>query len=301
MGRPSSHNWTPEEEDMIRRLYPKLGPKKLSEKMNIPRMVITNRANYLGVKFHRDFMWTDRAIQLVKNNYKKHGPQKIAGRLGISHWAVTAKARRLGLELTRKAPRTLIQKRYARTHGGRSKNTDKRTAMTYQSWRGMIARCNYPTDHRNYKYYGAKGIKVCRRWMDPDKGFLNFVEDMSYRPSKDHSIDRIDCDVNYKPSNCRWATWNEQNRNLGVRSTNKSGYKGVILHGKGVWKASIHADKVSTQLGLYSTKQRAAYAYNIAARILHGEFAKLNKNLGLDKEIRIKIKKKVREKLGHQE
>lgn len=75
-------------------------------------------------------------------------------------------------------------------------------------WRTMISRCTNPNDAA-YKYYGAKGVKVCKRWMD----YAKFLEDMGKRPSPDHSIDRRDVRGDYKPSNCRWATRSEQQKN----------------------------------------------------------------------------------------
>lgn len=65
----------------------------------------------------------------------------------------------------------------------------------------------------SYKYYGARGIKVCDSWLDKEYGFLNFFRDMGKKPSKNHSIDRIDNDGNYEPNNCRWATTKEQRGN----------------------------------------------------------------------------------------
>lgn len=76
----------------------------------------------------------------------------------------------------------------------------------YNVWYLMKARCYKPVN-TSYKNYGAKGIKVCERWL---ASFWNFYEDMGPRPTPGHSIDRIDGTGNYEPSNCRWATIQEQ-------------------------------------------------------------------------------------------
>ena len=76
---------------------------------------------------------------------------------------------------------------------------------TYISYIGMKQRCYYP-NHDKFSYYGGKGIKVCQRWK---KSFVNFLKDMGERP-KGLSIDRINSDKNYTPSNCRWATQSQQ-------------------------------------------------------------------------------------------
>ena len=76
----------------------------------------------------------------------------------------------------------------------------------YYIWKEMRARCqNQQTKH--YHRYGGRGIKVCDGWKD---SFETFLVDMGDRPSSKHSIDRIDGDGNYEPSNCRWATALEQ-------------------------------------------------------------------------------------------
>lgn len=79
----------------------------------------------------------------------------------------------------------------------------------YSAWAGMVKRCTNPNES-NWKFYGGRGIKVCERWIN---SFENFLADVGNKPSKTHSIDRINVDGDYEPSNCRWATKAEQSRN----------------------------------------------------------------------------------------
>lgn len=80
---------------------------------------------------------------------------------------------------------------------------------TFRIWSGMIQRCTNP-NVRCFKGYGGRGISVCERWLN---SFENFLIDMGGRPSKEHSIDRIDVNGNYEKSNCKWSTRSEQARN----------------------------------------------------------------------------------------
>lgn len=77
----------------------------------------------------------------------------------------------------------------------------------YNSWSAMIARCQDPK-HASYKEYGGRGITVCERWQK----FENFLEDLGRRP-EGLSLDRINADGPYDPTNCRWATKDTQSWN----------------------------------------------------------------------------------------
>ena len=78
---------------------------------------------------------------------------------------------------------------------------------TWVTWESVRERCLNPNNNA-WKDYGGRGIKICKRW----DSFENFLADMGERPIG-KTIDRVNNNGNYEPSNCRWATSTQQNRN----------------------------------------------------------------------------------------
>jgi hypothetical protein len=98
----------------------------------------------------------------------------------------------------------------------------------YRTWKNMSHRCKDPQNNR-FKYYGARGIRVCERW-DRDRGietFWNFLADMGLRPGPKCTIDRIDNDGDYEPKNCHWVPPTPQSRNR--RCVRKVEYAGGTI------------------------------------------------------------------------
>ena len=120
-------------------------------------------------------------------------------------------------------------------HGHKSKGG---CSDEYITWVSMKERC-YNKNNKRYNCYGGRGIKVCQRWLH---SFPNFFMDMGKRTSKKHSIDRINVNGNYTPSNCRWATKKEQQRNQ--RTNRWFEYKGIKLI-LSDWAKKLKVDKAS--------------------------------------------------------
>ena len=128
----------------------------------------------------------------------------------------------------------------------------------HNEWRGMKARCYIPSCS-NYEYYGGRGITVCDEWKDDFLAFEKWALENGY--NDDLSIDRIDSDGNYEPSNCRWVTMQKQFWNRGIKKTNKSGQAGVCFDkSKSKWRAYITVNRKRINLGDFLEKSDAIEA-----------------------------------------
>lgn len=103
----------------------------------------------------------------------------------------------------------LEQTRAANTRHGKSRTKE------FIAYYEMKIRCLNPDGHA-WKHYGGRGISVCDRWLHGDgqhTGIECFFADMGEAPSAKHSLERRNVNGNYEPSNCYWATWEQQSNN----------------------------------------------------------------------------------------
>ena len=127
----------------------------------------------------------------------------------------------------------------------------KQFPREYKTWDSMRQRCLMPST-KLYPNYGGRGIKICDRWQGAH-GFAHFIEDMGPKPSLKHSIDRIDVNGDYEPSNCRWATPRAQASN----KRNSAPVPGVNWYKQtNRWKARYRAG--GKQLNKYFLKYEDA-------------------------------------------
>lgn len=138
-------------------------------------------------------------------------------------------------------------------------------------WCSMKTRCLCATQNA-FKYYGGRGVTVCKEWIDSFIAFRDWALSNGYSDSL--GLDRVNNDGNYEPSNCRWATRSQQMRNTRKRRDGKtSRYKGVSWCANvGKWRAQMCCTrKPSHHIGVYSTEELAAIAYDDAVVAETGE------------------------------
>lgn len=108
---------------------------------------------------------------------------------------------------------------------GLSKSKDELTRKIYKTWSSMRERC-LNENHKYYKNYGGRGIKICDEWLDIKEGAYRFYEwSIKNGASLELSIDRIHNDSDYKPSNCRWV-------DDGIQNANKRNVRLIEINGE---------------------------------------------------------------------
>lgn len=130
----------------------------------------------------------------------------------------------------------------------------------YKIWCGMLSRCNNP-NKEHYDRYGGRGIKVCAAWLDYSV-FADWANRNGYEPTL--TIDRIDFNGNYEPSNCRWISHKQQ-----MRNTSKN--RILTLNDK---QATMSEWAESLGISLYTLSSRLKRGWTVeqalTAPVLHG-------------------------------
>lgn len=142
----------------------------------------------------------------------------------------------------------------------------------YRVWVEMRRRCKRDC---KAKYYRDRGITVCESWERSFDAFRSWAISSGYVEGL--SIDRIDGDKGYCPSNCRWANKSQQSANTRSHADSTSKYKGVCWDKRtNSWRADIGLLGNVVNLGRFASEEEAALAYDREAIKLHGEYAFLN-------------------------
>lgn len=148
----------------------------------------------------------------------------------------------------------------------------------YRIYHKIKWRCEYPTNPW-YGDYGGKGIKICEEWSKYS-AFKKWSLSNGY--DKRLTIDRIDNDKNYEPSNCRWISQKLQNINQRTRKDNKTGFVGVSFCKdckENPWIAQIVINKKRFELGSFKTPEEASEAYQKSRKEREELYLKEEQNL----------------------
>jgi len=142
---------------------------------------------------------------------------------------------------------------------GRSTGKNNATVSpNYRRWNNMRHRCHVESC-KEYPRYGAKGITVCREWMEDFFTYDKYVMSLPNALKKGFTVDRVKSDGNYEPGNLRWSSATTQSRNCKVGSNNTSGVTGVTwCKQQKQWRANITVNYKTIRLGRFNTVNEAA-------------------------------------------
>lgn len=214
--------WTEQEDEIIRRNYPTFGSdvKRWDSSLHRTKRAIQRRAGIIGAQLEVNYDIT--SVQFGKlTAIKRVGTDKHRNSLWLcvcecgNKIVVPAYSLRNGH--TKSCGCTTINYlktvKPAITHGGARVGEAKE--RLYRVWCGMKERC-YNPHNKNYKNYGGRGITVCDEWQASYESFRNWAMSHGYDPNAPLgkcTIDRINNDGNYEPTNCRWVDMKVQRKN----------------------------------------------------------------------------------------
>ncbi len=156
--------------------------------------------------------------------------------------------------------------RYGKFNKGGKITHGQCNTRAYKAWDNMMTRC-YNENFHSYKNYGGRGILVCGRWHKA----VNFLKDMG-QPPKGLTLERIDNDGPYSPSNCKWATRDEQRKNQRKQKDRRSNTY-IVIDPNGKRISVKNLPKFCKRLNLDPS---------IMYKIAKGKHKYLNKNYGCE-------------------
>lgn len=234
-----------------------------------------NRINIEGKRFGRLVALCDAEDSFMTGGYRPDGtPRKgepirmVKCLCDCGKEVVTAysslsigKTKSCGCYQRDRASETSVM--YSTTHG-------MANHPLYSTWKDMQYRC-YNESLGSYKDYGGRGISVCDEWLDDPNEFINWAESKGgWFEGCELSIDRIDVNGNYEPSNCRFTDATTQSLNQRIMKTNTSGFRGVKSQGD-KWIATLTYKGNHYGLGSYEEVELAAEARQLKELELFGE------------------------------
>lgn len=113
---------------------------------------------------------------------------------------------------------------------GHTTGNESRRSTEHHAWHNMKSRCLNP-NWPGYADYGGRGIKICDRWLQKEKGFENFLADMGIKPFPTYTIERVNNEGDYEPANCIWTSRKRQARNRRPIGTSKLSHPFQVIVG----------------------------------------------------------------------